>query len=320
MQGEVKEQALRWFVRLQDVSATEADWSAFQAWQDASPDHGRAYRLLDQTWAAVDHAEALLGAANDQTPPADTAHRTRRPLRRTWLAGAVGIAATLALTVGLWPQMTGVGALQTYHAAETPLNVALADGSHLYLNRGTDVSVRIGRRERAVSLDRGEAGFDVRHEPARPFVVTAGRRTVSVLGTAFNIVRDDDRFRVSVARGLVAVTTPGQDRPAHLGAGQQLDQAGSGPVELSRIVPEQAVAWRQGVLIYQDRPLSEVAADLSRYLGKPVQVDPAAERIRFTGSLRVGDEQTMLGKIGDYLPVVVVRSPDRVRISARAPQ
>ncbi|CAN5311271.1 FecR family protein [soil metagenome] len=317
MRPEIKEEALQWFVRLQDIAATEEDWLAFQEWQEADDDHARAYRRLDQTWAAVDHAEALAMPANDVVErPIGRGPGYRGP-HRAWLVAGLGIAASLVVAIGLWPELTGSGVVRTYHAGAAPLAVDLADGSHIYLNRGTDVHVRLGRHERIVILDRGEAGFDVDHDASRPFTVDAGDHSVRVLGTAFNVIRQDDRFRVSVARGAVSISAPGLPGPARLAVGQQFDQTGSAAVDVSTISPEQAFAWRQGVLVYRNRPLGDVAADLSRYLDKPVVVDPSASGLRFTGSLRVADEQTMIDKLDDYLPVVARRAPEDIRLSAR---
>lgn len=318
MRPQIKEQALQWFVRLQDADATEEVWSAFVHWQEADDEHRRAYNLLEQTWAAVDLAEVPLEPANDQSPPAGDFVTARRPPRRTWLIGGLGIAAALVFTVGLWPHLTDAGVTRTYHATTAPMTVDLADGSHVYLNRNTDLSVSLGRKQRSATLERGEAAFDVNHDPSRPFAVKAGDRSVRVLGTAFNVIHHGDQFRVSVARGIVSVSAPGLPSPVRLTAGLQLDQTQSGPVDVSRIQPNQAFSWREGVLVYRDRPISDVAADLSRYLATPVVVEPSARAIRFTGSLQVNDEQAMLGKLGDYLPITVDRSSDGIRLAARA--
>ncbi|MGV9006840.1 MAG: FecR family protein [Brevundimonas sp.] len=318
MVTQIKEQALQWFVRLQDAEATEEDWLAFVDWQEADENHRRAYNLLEQTWAAVDLTAAPVMAANDKAPSSRELLSARHPSRRTWLISGLGIAAALVVTVGLWPHLTGVGVTQTYHTTTAPLTVDLADGSHVYLNRDTDLRVRLGRKQRSATLERGEVAFDVNHDPSRPFAVSAGDRSVRVLGTAFNVIRHGDQFRVSVARGVVSVTAPGLSAPVRLTAGLQLDQTSSGPVDVSRIVPDQAFSWREGVLVYRDRPIGDVAADLSRYLATPVVVDPAARSIRFTGSLQISDQQTMLGKLDDYLPITVDRSPDGIRLSARA--
>jgi len=317
MESEVQEEAVRWYVRMQDVAATDEDWMAFIEWQEADPANARACQLLDQTWAAADLVPLLCEPANDRTIPHERDRPKKTAARSTWLLGGLAIAAGFVMTVGLWPELSGAGAIRTFSTTTAPLTVDLDDGSKIYLNRHTVVRVRLARQRRLVTFDQGEASFDVRHDASRPFTVDAGQHSVRVLGTAFNIVRQDSRFRVGVARGVVSVTAPGLRTPARLTVGQQFDQVGTAPAAVSAIAGEQAASWREGILVYRDRPLSEVAADLSRYFGAPVSVDPSAEAIRFTGSLRIADQPTMLDKLDDYLPIAVDQTQRGVRLSAR---
>lgn len=306
---DIRERALTWFVQLQDEAATEDQWLSFQDWLEADGAHRRAYALVEQAWAVTDQTPLAIKPANDDTPPLWR--------RRSFMRGA-GVAAALALTAGLSPQLIEMATSQSYSADETPMTIDLEDGSRIYLNRATDIRVRLGRNKRSVVLKEGEAAFDVAHDPSRPFEVRSGHRSVRALGTAFDMVSHDDMFRVSVARGAVAVSTTGQDADFHLAAGQQLNQLRKAPADVSEVDPTRAFAWRHGVLVYQDRPLGEVAADMSRYFEKPVVVMPTATSLRFTGALKVADEATVLDKLDDYLPIRVERSADQIAIYALA--
>ena len=75
------------------------------------------------------------------------------------------------------------------------------DGSTLTLNTGSTVSVRITGSERRVRLTRGEAFFDVAHDPAKPFVVITDHGEVRVLGTSFGVRQMPAYADVSVAEG-----------------------------------------------------------------------------------------------------------------------
>ena len=199
----------------------------------------------------------------------------------------------------------------------------LSDGSRVVMNRHSDLSVRMGRSDRTVTLADGEAAFDVAHNPDHPFVITAGDHSVRVLGTAFNVLNHDGRFAVGVERGIVAVTPAGSDgsgaRPAvRLIAGQKIAQNQAETPTLSQVAPERTSMWRQGVLIYRAADLSEVGDDLSRYFDKPVTIETSARSLHFTGALQVGDEATMLKQLQDFVPISVTRSSTEVRISGRA--
>src|SRR3546814_13380985 len=58
---------------------------------------------------------------------------------------------------------------------------------------------------RVLFRSRGEAYFEVKHDAGRPFVVWAGERKVTVLGTRFSVRRDGDKVRVAVVEGKVRV-------------------------------------------------------------------------------------------------------------------
>jgi transmembrane sensor len=318
---QIEDQALEWFVRLSDVDAPASSWIAFQDWLEADEAHRTAYDDVERTWVLLDDvvspgAVILPVAANDAAPHLRAGNR-RRPV---WLLPSFAAAAAAAIVVGVWPQVSGVAPVQTYHTDGEPRTVVLADGSEVAMNRHSDLSVRMGRADRTVTLVDGEAAFDVTHNPDRPFVITAGDHSVRVLGTAFNVLNHDGRFAVSVERGVVAVTPagPGAHRAVRLTAGQKIAQTRSDAPTLSQVAPERASMWRQGVLVYRDAGLAEVADDLSRYFDKPVKVDASAQSLHFTGALQVGDEATMLKQLQDFVPLRVTRSSTEIRLSGRA--
>jgi transmembrane sensor len=96
-------------------------------------------------------------------------------------------------------------------AAAQPRHMQFEDGSQLDL---LDPSARIVvdevTRERvSVRLLSGHARVDVVPRKERAFRVQCGDVTVEVLGTAFEVLREGARTRVSVLRGRVAVHAPG---------------------------------------------------------------------------------------------------------------
>ncbi|WP_312083828.1 FecR domain-containing protein [Brevundimonas sp.] len=313
---DIDEKALHWFVALRDEAAGDDVWFGFQSWLEASPAHALAYDAVERLWVDLDAADTAPVVAPQPAPVIDfAAARDRRAQRRRpWLGAGLGVAASVTLAVGLWMWMAPNG--QTYATTDAPMTVALEDGSHVYLNRHSRLDVRFDGDRRAVSLAEGEAAFDVVHDPAHPFVVAAGAHQVEVLGTAFNVLNHGDDFAVAVERGVVAVT-PAKAPKVRLTAGQALTQTAQKTPALAAVAPERASAWRQGVLVYRDRPLGDVADDLSRYLDKPVVLSTSARALRFTGALRIGDEAVMLQQLQDFLPIRIDASANAVRVDAR---
>ncbi|WP_447414957.1 FecR family protein, partial [Clostridium perfringens] len=63
--------------------------------------------------------------------------------------------------------------------------------------------------QRFVRMLKGEAHFDVAHNPARPFIVKAGDSTLRAVGTAFNVRLRPELTELTVIEGRVAVRDSG---------------------------------------------------------------------------------------------------------------
>src|SRR5690606_2859673 len=87
----------------------------------------------------------------------------------------------------------------------------------LHLPDGSTVIVGVGSklnypssfdslRTREVYLE-GQAYFDIRHNPQKPFIIHTGKVATTVLGTSFNIKAwpEDQDITVTVTRGKVRV-------------------------------------------------------------------------------------------------------------------
>lgn len=155
---------------------------------------------------------------------------------------------------------------------------ALADGSTVQLNSGTQVQVALRLRSRQLLLDHGEASFEVAHAPwhglvprlRRPFTVRAGAVEVEDIGTVFNVRREDAGVRVTVLEGLVRVRTDGGGAAQELRAGQHLQvRPGVAPAPPSAVDARAATAWRQGHLLLDDTPLAEAVARMQPTMRAP---------------------------------------------------
>jgi transmembrane sensor len=310
------EEAAGWFARLQGESATSDDWLGFERWLAAAPANARAYERLEQLWVDLETA----GVANDlgAAPPAPSRVAVPEPRRRTAVGRRVWLGAGAALAAGLAVAVIGVDMGQrpppvdVYRTApgETRL-VTLGDGTRIRLNAASQISVTLGRDARRVRMADAEAVFDVTHDPARPFLIEVGDRQVRVVGTQFNLRHRDRRVALTVSRGLVEVRPAGapEAQPTRVAIGQQLvHQEGQRVETLGPAEADAAFAWTNGQLIYHDRPLAEVAGDLSRRFGTPVRVaDSQTAALRFTGVLVTDSEADVLRRLQAFAPVSAER-------------
>lgn len=324
---QVAEEAASWFVRLQDEAASGEDWLAFEQWLQASPANTQAYEQLEGVWSELDENRQAIERALD-APTVAGARRARptravaRPSRRRWMIGAAALAASVAAAavgVAILPRSMP---FETYSTAPGEMReVALADGTHIRLNAASTVRVSLGRDVRRVEMADAEAVFDVAHDARRPFLITAGDRQVRVVGTEFNLRHRQDRLVLTVRRGIVEVrpaATP-DAKPTRLTVGQQLVHTdGDSPAAVSTPGADAAFAWTTGQLVYQQQPLSEVAADLSRRFAVPVRLaDPTLGQVRFSGVLVTDNEADVLRRLEAFAPVRAERKREAIVLYAR---
>lgn len=284
----IGEAARLWAIRVADPAFE--DWDMLAAWLDGSPAHLAAYdaAVEGEAWAT----ELFATPAPRMQPVAV------EPRRRRFVSGGVALGVAMLAGFGGWIAMDAGGGPVTYATAPGERRtVELADGSRVVLNGATELVVAAGG-DRQVSLTRGEALFDVRHDEARPFVVVAGGTRLLDLGTIFNVVRNEGRIDVAVAEG--AVLYQANRRDVRLNAGDALTRqdASAEPV-LRKAAPDTIGTWKAGYLHYDDAVLSTVAADLSRNLGKPVEVRGTMAGRRFSGTIMLdGSAEQVLARTG----------------------
>lgn len=315
-QDPIQQAAADWFAKLQGDAALE-DWTAFQAWLEADPEHAATYEAVEAVWLDL---EDLPANDVDSAPLAGNVVPLRpRPAntpRRGLLIGlGVAVAAAVVALV-VTPQLMGPSFTDYATQRGETREVALADGSRLTLGSSTSLRVRLGWQQRDVTLVDGEASFDVAHLESRPFVVAVGEREVRVLGTEFNILSHAGRFAVSVRRGLVAVSG-GQEGKVKLARGQQLVQAPGAVASTRDIAPDTAFAWKSGKLIYDRTPLVDVVADLNRYVATPIRVDPSAASVTVSGVLLVDEEAAMVRRLELFAPIVAETTAREVILKAK---
>ncbi len=325
----VEDVAADWFARERSGEMTAVERRDLGAWLAADVEHRLVYDGMQRTFLAMERFRASpeLLARRERVR---TRYRTpRRPIRRA-------LAASLAVAIlggGVAWQTLGPGfGSRTFndHAYVTAVgertNVTLPDGSVVTLNTDTVLRTEAGDGRRVLYLDKGQAFFRVAKDPARPFVVHAAGRTVTAVGTAFDVRVDKGEFKVVLVEGKVRVAAPAPS-PAERGLtprradlpSEQVTEMVAGS-ELVAVDPRSwsvaetnvvmATSWVTGRLKFDNRPLGEVAEELGRYsLRKIIIDDPAIARESVSGTFEAGD-------IDGF--VRTVQMADLARVSSRS--
>jgi transmembrane sensor len=326
----VTEQASGWWVLLNEGSATQADHRAFAAWVSRSPERVSAYLQAAQVshvlrsprtqWpdTSIDEligAAAASGVARFPGTADGSAKPSRRPARLVpRLTIATALVAVVVAAIGLYFFYPQTERFET--ALGEQRSVTLSDGSLVTLNTLSAVEVRFDGKRRHVALVGGEALFQVAHDTARPFEVTAREVTVRAVGTRFNVDRHSPTTRVMVTEGRVQVSARSANVP--LGVGEQLTLAPQGEPRISHVNVAAATAWTQRELVFESQPLGEIAAELNRYNRQVIDIQGEALRAeQVTGVFQSHDPASFLAFIRRVPGVSVELSADGSRYVVR---
>jgi len=168
----------------------------------------------------------------------------------------------------------------------------LSDGSKVYLNASSSIKIptEFGDSTRDVYL-KGEAFFEVTHNPGKPFLVHTSNAYTKVLGTKFDVKAypGDDPVRVVVKEGRVALgstanpdTTHNKITRNHMGTLSR-----QGEMQISEVKIEKYLSWRDGRLVFKSTPLREVIPQLERWYDINIEVaDSALYSQRMTASFK----------------------------------
>jgi len=264
----------------------EDDQARLDAWLAEAPAHLLAYWRAEDGWKRTEFLSSVRPLT--QEVPA------RRRVPPVWMRAAAALIVLAAGAAGYW---RFAGARE--HVYSTPIGgyeaIALSDGSRIELNTDTSLRTRMQAGARVITLDRGEAFFKVKHDPAHPFIVMVGDHRITDLGTKFTVRRNSASVEVSLLEGRVrlgkvedgaasqtALLKPG-DRAVATNASISITKAPVG-----QLLTE--LAWRRGVLIFHRTTLAEAAAELNRYNRTKIVIgDAAAARMTMTGAFPAND-------------------------------
>jgi transmembrane sensor len=338
-------QASEFFVEFRAGDGTPAVRARFEQWLRRSPENVQAYLEIAAGWSQLPTADpedrldlqALLAAArnasDDKVIHLDLGRTHGAPRflphrMRLWaLAGSLALLLVALAGTGIWvftqgglTYKTGIGEQRT---------LILADGSTVILNALTTVRVHMTQDAREVTLVRGQAYFHDADEPARPFIVRAGRSAVRAIGTEFDVDNEPDRTVVTVLEGQVAVAKsfawadgterreilrelagpPTKLKAVLVSAGEQVTLLAQNipaptPVDVTAVT-----AWMQQRLIFDDTPLEKVAEEFNLYSKRRLVIeDPSLQSVGVSGVYSASDPAALIGFLRSQPTLKVVET------------
>jgi len=201
----------------------------------------------------------------------------------------------------------------------------MPDGSKVTLNTNSEIRVAVTETERRVTLDKGEAFFEVAKDPRRPFVVHAGDKQIVAVGTKFSVRRDADAVRVVVTEGRVRLersSASGAAPLAQLSAGTIARAAGAGTLVQEKPLDEaeEFLSWRTGFLVFRDTTLGDAVAEFNRYnMHKIVIEDPAVAAMHVGGSFRSTNVDAFVRLLQEGFQIHVDQRDEQIVLTRQIP-
>jgi len=199
--------------------------------------------------------------------------------------------------------------------------ITLGDGTVVRMNSNSKIVVSSDfmRGAREITLT-GEAFFDVKHNPEKPFVIHANQSTVEVLGTAFNVrsLYGESNIQVAVMEGSVLLKDASVENPQDLEATLSKGQYGymdilERTISVDEFAIENYLVWKNGRLEFENLSLNHVCIQLNRlYDIKCHYADPKFENLQLTANFSNESIEKTLTVISLSLGIEFVQEGEEV--------
>jgi len=301
-----EEEAAAWFARMRGPEA-EQHRAAFDAWH-GDPENAAAYRQTQEDWLLVGGVAPAHLAAH---PPRSTPRRTAMP---QW---AIAAALFLAVALGLgWYLQARSDAPQRAEAVSTPDMIRLADGTEVQL-AGATIGVAFDGETRRVTLNGGQARFNVAPDATRPFTVFAGSSATTALGTVFEVDLRTSRPRIHLIEGSVEVRGIGAPGAVRLAPGESAEVQGAEVRRLAAMPSPGSTTQIEA----ENLPLGAVIERANRANEVPITLaDPALGARRLTGRFDLADSAALARKLAAALDLDLETKGSSIILAAKRKQ
>lgn len=288
----LRRKATSFIVRLHSGAATVDDTEALSHWRKLSVDHERAFVEASALWNN-------LGPALKTQAPQRAGLTTRRSflVGGSIAAGVAGVAVALP-QLGYLPTLDAMLADFSTAVGEQK-NVNLPDGSSAFLDGGSALSRHRDGGDRQFDLTAGAAVFAVGGASDRPLIINAGNGYVRASGGSFSVTHNASAVTVECLSGPLSVHCRDE---VQLVAGEAIRYSSLGFSEKSTIDLETASAWREGVLVFNNRPLEDIVASLNRHRrGKIIITRESLRSMHVSGVFQLNQPDDILAHLQETL-------------------
>ncbi len=256
----------------------------------ADPKNIHAEEIMNDEWKSQLDNEIIsnwnLKPVLDQVHHRIRLNDNNKPKQMNWTLTFQRIAAVLIIPLLLsfltyyYFQSRIFQGADSYAEIQCPLGVRtkflLPDGSTGFLNSGSSLKYPVQfAHKRTVELT-GEAFFDVVHNKEIPFHVNTRNLDIKVLGTTFNVLANEDENteEIVLQTGKIDVSSKNGKQLAVLLPDEQLIlNTDNQTFTKKEVIASQYATWKEGILVFRNENMQQMARRLSRWYNAEVLVD-----------------------------------------------
>lgn len=308
----IDDEASLWLVRLDNGNLSEQSRKELKAWLSADERHQVALKAMADIWHDMDE---VLMMVNDENA---SKNASIWPILTPVFKPLLLAASVSFFAIFIWLAMPANVEKHSYATLiGQQMDTRFEDGSVIHLNTNSHIETEFSDEKRIIKLIKGEALFEVAHDPDRPFIVYAGDRLVQAIGTKFVVHLASENIQVTVTDGKVkmskvALNTSLDDikelnsatiekDDIFIAKGEKVIADSNQAPKLSHIEPEniaRELSWLDGKLIFDNERLFDVIKQINRYDNIEIVLeDPSLHDIKISGRFDLGDSEALIEAI-----------------------
>jgi transmembrane sensor len=314
----IQEQACMWVSAI-DRGLSDSERGQFQSWVQQNTAHQDAVFELAQLWDEL----SVLNELSSLFPNKHVTSKNKSSHFNLSIAASIFammiMIGSIFLGLEYLPSSSQKQAIysKVYQTkVGEQATFVMPDSTVVQLNTNSKLEVAYTNNRRQLILIQGEGRFNVAKNPERPFIVIAGDKSFTALGTIFNVqLNASSDLELVVTEGKVMITDPTFEVNAD--DFLKLQSANNNTVQVTKINAsivvsgekalikesitkpikqlsmddvQRDLAWQHGMLIFNGEPLSEALQEVSRYTSTRFQLsDPNLATLKVAGVFKAGD-------------------------------
>lgn len=184
--------------------------------------------------------------------------------------------------------------------------VILADGTQVWLNSGSTLTVSMDKNNRRKVQLAGEAYFDVTKDKSIPFLVETRNYSVKVFGTQFNVRDYNDQMESEtiLKEGSISILTRSR-KEIKMAPGQRFFLDKTKKYSVSEVNPEIYMSWKDNVLKINNEKLQDLLVRMEHWYGVKIQVDnfDRVKNLKYTLTIKTESLREMLDLMSYVTPL-----------------